>query len=92
MCKVKKHIKECTAASLNNYRLAETNEHIPLLKEVLELVNGSVPLLIEIKGNQKIGRAESELVRLLENYQGEVAVQSFNPFQWPGLLNMLRIY
>ena len=34
---------------LKKYKLLETNEKIPTLKEALKLVNGQVPLLISIK-------------------------------------------
>ena len=53
--------------------------HIPLLSEVLKQVNGKVPLLIEIKAHETTGKLEKELMKLLENYQGKYAIQSFSP-------------
>ena len=52
--------------------------HIPTLEEVLKLVNGRVPLLIELKQRNKIGELEKLTMELLNNYNGEYAIQSFN--------------
>ena len=53
-------------------------EKIPLLKDVLELVGGRVPILIELKGGSPIGVLEKRLRRLLRSYEGEYAVMSFD--------------
>ena len=62
--------------------LLEDNKlfHIPTLKEVLEQVQGKVPIIIELKYDNKVGLLEQEVVKLLDNYQGKFAIQSFNPF------------
>ena len=52
--------------------------NIPTLDEVLELVNGRVPLLIELKPCKGL-ILEKEVVKILRNYNGEYAIQSFNP-------------
>ena len=51
---------------------------IPTLEEVLELVKGKVPLLIELKDSRGF-TLEREVSRILENYKGEFAIQSFDP-------------
>ena len=38
--------------------------HIPLLKEILKLINGKVPLLIEIKQENKVGKLEQNLMNI----------------------------
>ncbi|MFQ4140451.1 glycerophosphodiester phosphodiesterase family protein [Nodosilinea sp. PGN35] len=80
----KKRIADQTLATLKQYRLYATDQSIPLLAEVLALVNGQVPLLIEIKNEKKVGPPEQALVKTLAGYRGEFAVQSFNPrsLQW----------
>lgn len=57
---------------------------IPLLHDVLDLISGSTPLLIEIKNEGDAGALEAATVAALENYKGPFAVQSFNPgtVQW----------
>ena len=55
-----------------------TDNEVPTLEDVLNLVNGKVPILIEIKKNVKKYTLEKELVDLLDKYNGEYAIQSFN--------------
>lgn len=59
-------------------------EAIPTLREVLSLVAGQVPLLIELKDQDgamgpDIGPLEAATAAGLNGYQGPVAVMSFNP-------------
>lgn len=59
-------------------------EVIPDLAEVLELVRGQVPLLIELKDQhgqmgETDGRLEQATAAALAQYAGPVAVMSFNP-------------
>jgi glycerophosphoryl diester phosphodiesterase len=61
------------------YRLLETDQLIPLLEEVLECVNGKVPLILEIKNPLFPARFEFAILKLLKNYKGDYAVESFNP-------------
>lgn len=74
-----------TAAELSAIPLLHGNEGIPTLREVLELVSGRVPLLIEIKDQTRImgpdvGALEQATARDLQGYQGDVALMSFNPY------------
>lgn len=80
----KVRIADQTLAMLKRYRLYDTDQTIPSLAEVLSCVDGRVPLLIEIKNKKKVGPSEQALVKTLDDYQGEFAVQSFNPrsLQW----------
>ena len=73
--KIDKIVEESTYQELNNQSII----HIPTIEEVLKLVNGKVPLLIEIKQTNKVGRLEQQLMSLLNNYKGNYAIQSFNP-------------
>lgn len=60
--------------------LSDSNERIPRLTDVLRLVGGQVPLLIEIKSrNRRIAPICQAVVRTLEGYRGPLAVMSFNP-------------
>ena len=68
-----------TFAELKEIRLAGTDERIPSFKEVLDLVNGRVPLLIELKEDAgKYGVTEKTL-EILEKYKGAFVIESFNP-------------
>lgn len=79
MTGVNKKIKELTYEEISKLRLDETDNKIPLLTEVLNLVSGKVPIIIELKYDAKYGKLESELVKILSNYKGKFVVKSFNP-------------
>ena len=49
MCGVHKKLTELTYAELEQYFLKNSTEKIPLFSDVLELINGKVPLVVEIK-------------------------------------------
>jgi len=77
-------VKEHTVAELSDIRLSHGNECIPTFEEILKLVNGVVPLLVEIKDQDgamgpNTGEIERAACSLLENYKGDVALMSFNP-------------
>lgn len=76
---VNKRIRDCTYDEIKLLKLQNTNNHMPLFKEVLELVNEKVPLLIELKYDTKVGKLENEVMNILNKYKGEYAIQSFNP-------------
>ncbi len=68
-----------SAAVLTALSLDGTPERIPLLREVLDLVAGRVPLLIEIKTGTPPALIGRPLLALLQGYAGAYAVQSFDP-------------
>lgn len=74
-----KPVKDCNYAEIRKLSLLETREKIPLLKDVLNFVDGKVALLIELKYDVKVGLLEKEVLKILENYCGKYAVQSFSP-------------
>ena len=47
---------------------------------MLDLVDGKVPLLIEVKNYFKPGKYEQSVIDILRKYKGEFAIQSFNPY------------
>ena len=74
------YIKYLNKNDLKALTLKGTKEHIPTLEEALKLIDGRVPVLIEIKNPYKVGKIEQAVIDTLKNYQGEYAVQSFNPY------------
>jgi len=73
-------IAKVTSAELAKLRLLDSDEHVPTLAEVLALVEGRVPLLVEIKQRGEVGALEQAVLAELATYPGEYAIQSFNPF------------
>lgn len=80
-CGVSTKTKDLKIEDLDSFRLFGTPEKIPTLLEVLELVDGQVPILIELKTDKLFNRLiERKTLELLADYQGEFALQSFNRF------------
>lgn len=52
---------------------------IVTLEEILKLVSGKIPLLIELKKYTKGNKLEKHTVKLLDKYKGSFAIQSFSP-------------
>jgi len=77
-------VRDRTAAELGRMKLKDSDDTIPTLAQVLDLVDGKAPLLIEIKDQDgqlgpNVGALEQATVDILKHYQGPVAVMSFNP-------------
>ena len=72
-------ISDLTLSHLKNLYLYKTKEQIPTLEKLLTLVNGRVPILIEIKGRTFSSTKGNILKNILKDYSGEIALQSFNP-------------
>jgi glycerophosphoryl diester phosphodiesterase len=73
-----------TANDLSKMTLTGGDEGIPTLQDVLQLVRGRVPLLIEIKDQDgamgtNIGLLERATSDAIAAYRGPVAVMSYNP-------------
>lgn len=77
---VDKKIEDMRTAELTDYRLEGTDETIPLFSDVLKMVDGRVPLVVEIKtdGNNAAAVAEATC-RMLQEYKGLYCVESFDP-------------
>jgi glycerophosphoryl diester phosphodiesterase len=67
-------------AELETIPLRGTGETIPSLSEILKLIAGRVPLLIEVKApDEKVAPICLAVFHALEGYRGPVGVMSFNP-------------
>ena len=77
-------VRDWTAATLGRIVLTNSDDPIPTLAQVLGLVAGRVPLLIEIKDTgdglaATDGQLEAATAGVLARYNGLVALMSFNP-------------
>jgi glycerophosphoryl diester phosphodiesterase len=73
-------VRTLGAAELGRIRLKGSDETIPNLVEVLALVGGRAPLLIEVKSpGRRVAALSRAVIRALAGYEGPVAVMSFNP-------------
>lgn len=80
MCGVDGKVWEYTLEELQKMKLANSNEKIPTLEQVLGVVDGKVPLIVEYK----MDRVDTKVCELgnaiLEKYNGVYCIESFHPF------------
>ncbi len=79
LCGVEGDVRAKTAGELGLFSIGGTSDRVPTLSQLLRLVKGRVPLVIELKA----GRANDEgfaeaVLDGLEGYAGPVALMSFD--------------
>ena len=73
-------IEELTTGQLQAYRLEGTQEQIPALRHVLDMISGKIPVIIELKSeNDNYAELTETACRMLEDYQGLYCIESFDP-------------
>lgn len=88
MCSVGKMIETLSFAEIRTLSLLETGEKIPSFSELLSLVNGRVPLLVEFKtglsGSVDVAPLCIGAMKLLDAYKGAYLIESFdaNVLRW----------
>lgn len=88
MCGIDKKLSDMTAAELCNIRLLGSNQCIPRFSDVLRVVDGKVPLLVELKGEDTKTELCRRAAAMLDKYHGAFCIESFNPI----LLSWFRKY
>ena len=80
MCGVNKSVTDVTYKEAQHYLLKNTDQQIPLLKDVLKFIDGRVPIYIELKATPgSENELASQVHAVIKGYQGPLAVISFNP-------------
>lgn len=72
-------INNCTYADIEDLTLGKSSEKIPTLDQVLKTVDSKVPILVDIRNMDKVS-FEKHVWKILQNYKGEYAVVSSNPY------------
>lgn len=80
MCGVDKKISDLTYDELKQISLGNSLQTIPAFADVLKLVDGRVPLLIELKGTDLNTDLCKRAAAMLDKYHGAFCVESFNPY------------
>lgn len=88
MTGVDKKLCELNAAELCELRLSDTEETVPTFSEVLALVDGRVPILVELKGESTDTALCEKVAALLKDYRGAYCLESFNPL----LIGKMKTY
>lgn len=72
------YVTNLTKEDIESITLTDGNK-IPTFQDVLDNVNGKVPLLINIVNNTTSTKLENIIAKSIKKYDGEVAVCSTNP-------------
>lgn len=78
MCGDKRKIEDMLYAELRQFRLGDTDCKIPLLSEVLSVLNGA-PIVLEIKRGSRNALLCSLTLNQIKHYPGPVCIESFDP-------------
>ena len=78
-CGVAARVDELDYAELQKLSLFGTEHRIPLFTDVLALVNGRTPLIVELKNGYRNNELCEKTWDLLRKYPGAYYIESFNP-------------
>lgn len=79
VCGVDGKVWEYTLEELQRMKLGNSNETIPTFEQVLEVIDGKVPLIIEYKMDRAITKVCELGNKVLETYRGPYCIESFHP-------------
>lgn len=79
ICGVDGNLKDYTFEELQQFRLLGTEEKIPAFTDILKLVDGKVPLVIEYKVEKNADALCSTCDKILSDYKGLYCIESFHP-------------
>lgn len=79
VCGVQGNVRDYTFEELQQFTLCKSDERIPLFADVLRLVDGRVPLIVEIKIHESASVVCSAADALLAQYKGAYCIESFHP-------------
>lgn len=79
MCGIDGNVWEYDLEQLSGMKLAASNERIPTLEQVLRIVDGKVPLIIEYKLDVVQTNVCKKAEEILQKYKGTYCIESFHP-------------
>lgn len=79
LCGAEGTVADYTYDELKGFQLCGSRHQIPKLEEVLELVHGQVPLIVELKIESFNTSLCAVVDKLLSRYSGLYCIESFNP-------------
>ena len=79
VCGVAARVDELDYDELKALPLFGTDERIPLFSEVLALIAGRTPLIVELKNGPRNDELCEKTYELLRRYPGAYCIESFNP-------------
>ena len=96
LAEAKGAVRQHTAAALGAIPLIGGDEGIPTFAEVLDLIAGRVPLLVEFKDQDgimgpNVGTLEVSAAEAVQDYAGPLAFMSFNPYSVAALRDLAPV-
>ena len=79
VCGIDGKVRDFTYEELQRFPLCKSQERIPKLADFLAMVDGCVPLIIEIKVHEDAATVCSIADELIRKYRGVYCVESFHP-------------
>ena len=80
VCGVPGRVEDYSFLELRQFSLCGTEYRIPLFSDVLGIVRGRGPLIVELKSGRRNRELCQKTYELLSAYRGDVCVESFSPF------------
>jgi glycerophosphoryl diester phosphodiesterase len=72
-------VSDTSLADLKRLSLPRSGDRVPTFAEALAHIGGRTPILIDVKDFGIPGELEEKMMSALQGYEGEYAVQAFNP-------------
>ncbi|MEG2596325.1 MAG: glycerophosphodiester phosphodiesterase family protein [Ruthenibacterium sp.] len=79
VCGKEGRVDDYTLKQLKRFHLCGTEEKIPLLTEVLTIIDGKVPMIIELKTGPRNDLLCQNAMEILRDYHGAYCIESFDP-------------
>ena len=79
MCGADRLLRNCTFNELQEYSLGISREKIPLFEDVLKVVDGKVPLIVEVKAEGDWKGTTKAMAESMDGYSGCYCMESFHP-------------
>lgn len=80
VCGIDDRVENRSYDELHAMSLSGTEETIPLLTDVLKIINGRSPIICELKTGKRNRELCEKTWEILSAYPGKVCIESFNPF------------
>ncbi len=79
LCGLEARLSDLSWGELRSLRLAGSEERIPLLSEVLELLGSRTPIILELKKGPRSALLCEKTLAILDRFRPMVCVESFDP-------------
>lgn len=76
---LEEEVDTLTSEELSKIKVFSSQETIPSLEEALEVINGRVPLLLEIKSEMNHSQNARRVQEVMDDYRGAYLIESFHP-------------